>query len=192
MRAAGNDYNVQEAAGAFGDLGTLIPFLVGYVTITRLDPQNLLLAFGITAMISGLYFRTPLPVQPMKAIGTAAITHAGLITPGAVWIAAAATGVAWLRLGVSGVVTWIAALTSRPVVRGIVLGLGLSFILEGATLMRSGPVPCDRRRRSHFLAAGARAAPCAARLACLWCRCGIPPRSRARRRRASLGAVAPD
>ena len=140
MRVAGNEYNVQETAGAFGDLGTLIPFLIGYVTITRLDPQNLLLAFGVTAVISGLYFRTPLPVQPMKAIGTAAIAHAGVITAGAVWVAAAATGLAWLALGVSGLVTWVAALTSRPVVRGIVLGLGLSFILEGVTLMRSGPV----------------------------------------------------
>ena len=136
MRVAGNDYDVREVAGAFGDLGTLIPFLVGYVTITRLEPQNLLLAFGLTAVVSGLYFRTPMPVQPMKAIGTAAIAHGALVTPGAVWIAAAATGVAWLVLSVSGLVTWVAALTSRPVVRGIVLGLGLSFILEGVTLMR--------------------------------------------------------
>ena len=140
MRVAGNDYDVREVAGAFGDLGTLIPFLVGYVTITRLDPQNLLLAFGLTAVISGFYFRTPMPVQPMKAIGTAAIAHGALVTPGAVWIAAAATGVAWLALSASGLVTWIAALTSRPVVRGIVLGLGLSFILEGVTLMKGGVV----------------------------------------------------
>ena len=140
MRIAGNDYDVREVAGAFGDLGTLIPFLIGYVTITGLEPQNLLLAFGLTAIISGLYFRTPMPVQPMKAIGTAAIAHGALVTPGAVWVAAAATGMAWLALSVSGLVTWVAALTSRPVVRGIVLGLGLSFILEGVTLMRGGPL----------------------------------------------------
>jgi hypothetical protein len=140
MRVAGNDYDVREVAGAFGDLGTLIPFLVGYVTITRLDPQNLLLAFGLTAVVSGFYFRTPMPVQPMKAIGTAAIAHGALVTPGAVWIAAAATGVAWLALSASGLVTWVAALTRRPVVRGIVLGLGLSFILEGVTLMKGGVV----------------------------------------------------
>jgi hypothetical protein len=139
MRVAGNDYDVREVAGAFGDLGTLIPFLVGYVTVTRLEPQNLLLAFGLTAIVSGLYFRTPMPVQPMKAIGTAAIAQGALVTPGAVWIAALTTGAAWLVLSVSGLVTWVAALTSRPVVRGIVLGLGLSFVLEGVTLMRAGP-----------------------------------------------------
>jgi len=43
-------------------------------------------------------------------------------------------------MGITGAVSWLAALTARPVVRGIVLGLGLSFILEGVTLMRGGPV----------------------------------------------------
>ena len=43
-------------------------------------------------------------------------------------------------MGASGAVSWLAALTRRPVVRGMVLGLGLSFILEGVNLMRSGPV----------------------------------------------------
>jgi hypothetical protein len=40
MRLRGNDYNVREAGGVFGDLGTLIPFLVGYLTITQLDPVS--------------------------------------------------------------------------------------------------------------------------------------------------------
>ncbi|HZM24799.1 MAG TPA: hypothetical protein VFC02_23820 [Anaerolineales bacterium] len=35
----GNAYNLRELAGAFGDLGTLIPFLVGYITIYRVVPQ---------------------------------------------------------------------------------------------------------------------------------------------------------
>ncbi|PWU20543.1 MAG: sulfate transporter [Candidatus Rokuibacteriota bacterium] len=38
-------------------------------------------------------------------------------------------------MGLSGAVTWIARLTSRPVVQGLVLGLGLSFILEGINLI---------------------------------------------------------
>ena len=34
MRIAGNEFNKSELAGAFGDLGTLIPFVVGYITVT--------------------------------------------------------------------------------------------------------------------------------------------------------------
>jgi MFS superfamily sulfate permease-like transporter len=139
MKVAGNEFDRSELAGAFGDFGTLIPFVVGYITITRLDPQGVLLGFGLLAVATGLYFRTPMPVQPMKAIATAAITHPAIATRGAIFVAAVATGVLWLLLGATRAVSWLAALTSRPVVRGIVLGLGLSFILEGVTLMQAGP-----------------------------------------------------
>jgi MFS superfamily sulfate permease-like transporter len=42
-------------------------------------------------------------------------------------------------MGLTRAVSWLAALTARPVVYGIVLGLGLSFIAEGVRLMQSGP-----------------------------------------------------
>ena len=140
MKLGGNEYTLREAAGALGDLGTLIPFVVGYITINRLDAQSVLLGFGLVGIVSGFYFRTPMPVQPMKAIATTAITHAGTVTPGMLWASALTTGVFWLVMGITGAVSWLAALTARPVVRGIVMGLGLSFILEGVTLMRGGPV----------------------------------------------------
>jgi hypothetical protein len=73
-------YNLRELAGAFGDLGTLIPFLVGSITIMKLDPVGVLVAFGLFQIIAGLYCKTPMPIQPMKAIGTAAISHAGALT----------------------------------------------------------------------------------------------------------------
>jgi hypothetical protein len=47
MKVGGNEYNLQELAGAFGDLGTLIPFLVGYITISHLDPVGVLVGFGL-------------------------------------------------------------------------------------------------------------------------------------------------
>ena len=135
----GNRYDRSELAGAFGDLGTLVPFVVGYVTINRLDPQAVLLAFGLVALATGLYFRTPMPVQPMKAIATVAVTQAATVTPAMIWASGLVTGVFWLAMAITGAVSWVAALTSRPVVRGLVLGLGLSFILEGVNLMQRGP-----------------------------------------------------
>ncbi|MBI2016832.1 MAG: sulfate transporter, partial [Candidatus Rokubacteria bacterium] len=140
MRLGGNRFDRSELAGAFGDLGTLVPFVVGYITIARLDAQGVLLGFGLLALGTGLYFRTPMSVQPMKAIATVAITQPQLVTPGAIFASAVVTGLFWLGMGISGAVSWLAALTSRPVVRGIVLGLGLSFILEGVGLMNQGPL----------------------------------------------------
>jgi MFS superfamily sulfate permease-like transporter len=39
-------------------------------------------------------------------------------------------------MGLSGAVSWIAKITSRPVVQGLVLGLGFGLLLEGVKLMR--------------------------------------------------------
>ena len=134
MRLGGNDYNLREVAGAFGDLGTLIPFVVGYITVAGMEPVGVLVAFGLSKIVAGLYFKSPIPIQPMKAIGTVAISHPTLITPGAILASGLFTGVLWLLLGVSGAVTWIARITSRPVVQGLILGLGLGFVLEGVKM----------------------------------------------------------
>jgi predicted benzoate:H+ symporter BenE len=140
MRIGGNEYDLQELAGAFGDLGTLIPFLVGYITISKMDPVGVLVAFGLFKIFVGLYFKTPVPVQPMKAIGTAAITHAASIGQGAIWASGLFTGIFWLVMGLTGAITWIAKITSRPIVHGLVLGLGLGFILEGVRMMHGDPL----------------------------------------------------
>ena len=139
MRLWGNDYNKMEFAGAFGDLGTLIPFVVGYITLNKMDPLGILVAFGLFKIFVGLYFRTPVPIQPMKAIGGMAIAHSGSITPGMIWGSGIFTGLFWLLMGATGAITWIEKITTKPVVRGIMLGLGLSFIVEGLGMMRDQP-----------------------------------------------------
>jgi len=45
-------------------------------------------------MASGLYYRTPLPIQPMKAIGAAAVV--GGISPTALFGSGLTTGLFWL------------------------------------------------------------------------------------------------
>jgi predicted benzoate:H+ symporter BenE len=140
MRLLGNDYNRMEFAGAFGDLGTLIPFVVGYITLNKMDPLGILVAFGLFKIFVGLYFRTPVPIQPMKAIGGMAIAHAGTITPGMIWGSGIFTGIFWLLMGLTGAITWIEKITTKPVVRGIMLGLGLSFVVEGLGMMRGEPL----------------------------------------------------
>jgi Molybdate transporter of MFS superfamily len=140
MKVGGNEYNLQELAGAFGDLGTLIPFLVGYITISHMDPVGVLVGFGLFKIIVGLSFKTPVPIQPMKAIGTAAISHPGTITVGAIWASGLFSGMIWLLMGLTGAVTWIAKITSRPLVQGLILGLGLGFIVEGVKMMEANVV----------------------------------------------------
>jgi MFS superfamily sulfate permease-like transporter len=130
-----------EWAGAFGDLGTFIPFVVAYVAVVKVPPFGVLLSFGIAMVASGLYYKTPFPVQPMKAIGAVAATQAAqtaVITQYTVYAADLATGLMWLLLGLTGAASLIARLIPRFVVIGIVLGLGMNFMLQGIGMMSGG------------------------------------------------------
>lgn len=138
MTPASNRFDRMEWAGAFGDLGTLVPFVAAYITILKMDPLGILLAFGVSMVACGWFYRTPFPVQPMKAIGAVAITQAAQLSTlngNSVIAASLVTGVIWLLLGVTGMAAKISRLVPREVMLGIVLGLGMSFMLQGARMM---------------------------------------------------------
>jgi hypothetical protein len=135
-----NRWDRMEWAGAFGDLGTLIPFVVAYIAVVHMDPFGILFSFGLAMVIAGLYYKTPFPVQPMKAIGAVAATQAAqtaTILPTTVFGADLVTGLAWLLLGLTGAANQIGRWVPRYVVVGIVLGLGLGFMLDGIKMMSS-------------------------------------------------------
>jgi hypothetical protein len=136
--ARGNRFDRMEWAGAFGDLGTFIPFVVAYLGIVKLDPFGVLFSFGLAMIVCGFVYRTPFPVQPMKAVGAIATTQAAqtlTVTAGAVYAASLASGVVWLLLGLTGTAQKVARLVGRPVVVGIILGLGFGFMLSGVKMM---------------------------------------------------------
>jgi MFS superfamily sulfate permease-like transporter len=127
-----------EWSGAFGDLGTLVPFLLAYIAVVKIDPAGILLTFGVAMIVVGLVYRTPFPVQPMKAIGSVAATHtaAGVaLTAGTFHLAALLTGLLWLAIGTSGVAQRLSRLVSPAVCFGVILGLGMALMLEAVRMM---------------------------------------------------------
>lgn len=140
MASDKNKYNLNEWAGAFGDLGVFIPYVIGYVSIVGLNPVGVLFSFGILMIGAGLFYRTPMPIQPMKAIGGAAIASGGAISPQLIWGAGIATGIIWLLLGISGSMKWIAKIITKPVLQGIMLGLGIAFMLEAVRMIKTNLV----------------------------------------------------
>ncbi len=133
-----NSFGRMEWAGAFGDLGTLIPFAAAYIGVLKIDPMGVLFAFGAAMIVCGFYYKTPFPVQPMKAIGAVAATQAAqtaTITAGAVYAAGLVTGILWLVLGLTGLAEKLSKLVPRTVLIGIILGLGMGFMLEGIRMM---------------------------------------------------------
>jgi predicted benzoate:H+ symporter BenE len=137
-----NRYDLAELAGAFGDLGTLIPFVAAYISILRMDAGSILLSCGSALIVVGFVYRTPFPVQPMKAIGAAALTQTSQIaalTSSNVVGAGLVTGLIWLLLGATGFAHRLVRWVPRPALLGVVMGLGFSFMLEGIRMMAQNP-----------------------------------------------------
>jgi len=118
-------FTLKEFGGAFGDWGTLIPFIIGYVSIVGLNPAGIFFTLGITNIILGIRFNLPLPVQPQKTIGTVAISEKW--DPNMVISTGFGTGIIWFLLGFSKKLTKIVEKVPIITVRGI--QLGLAFIL---------------------------------------------------------------
>jgi hypothetical protein len=101
-------------------------------------PSGVLFAFGIAMLVCGFVYRTPIPVEPMKAAGAIATTQGAqtlTLTPATAHGASLVTGLIWLVLGLTGTANRVANLVKRPIVVGIILGLGLGFMIEGAKMM---------------------------------------------------------
>jgi hypothetical protein len=75
--AEGRTSPVGEVSGAFGDLGTFLPYVVAAVGAGLLAPTPVLLGFAAGYLFVALVYRAPVAVQPMKAIG--ALMHAGTL-----------------------------------------------------------------------------------------------------------------
>lgn len=141
-KTTSNRFDVHEWAGAFGDLGTLIPFVVAYIMVLKMDASGILVAFGVALIAVGALYKTPFPVQPMKAVGAASVGQAALtmgLGSGAVIGATLSTGVLWLLLAGTGLAKRLSAWVPRPALLGVVMGLGFSFMLEGVRMMSGTP-----------------------------------------------------
>lgn len=123
--AARLTFTRSEIAGAFGDIGTDLPLLIGVVLATGMDPTTVFVVFGVLQMASGLVYRLPMPVQPLKAM--AAIAIAGRIAPSLLAAGGLIVGVVMMGLARTGALAWIAAVVPKPVVRGIQVGLALQL-----------------------------------------------------------------
>ena len=124
-----------ELAGSFGDLGTLLPIVVAMILINKLSPSTVFLFFGLFYLMTGFYFRLPIPVQPLKAVGAIAIAYPAVITESVIGASGVIFGVLLLLFSITGFVDKLARIFTQPVVRGIQLALGLVFLRRGIELI---------------------------------------------------------
>ena len=118
-------FDLREANGALGDIGTLLPLMLGTIALVGLSSSQVLLVFGAFYIATGVIYRLPIPVQPMKAIAAMALVSE--VTPASIALSGMLIGGVLLFLGASGLIDRIARLVPQSVLAGLQLGLGLSL-----------------------------------------------------------------
>ncbi|HEX2255814.1 MAG TPA: putative sulfate/molybdate transporter, partial [Afifellaceae bacterium] len=129
--------SLRELSGALGDLGTLLPLMLGTIAVAGLAPTPVLVGFALFYIATAAIYRLPIPVQPMKAI--AAVLLVSELSPAAVAASGIMIGAALLVLGVTGWIERLARLVPQSVLAGLQLGLGLALGLLALELMGSAP-----------------------------------------------------
>lgn len=119
--------NRNEFSGAFGDIGTDLPLIIGMLLATNLEMSNTLIVFGILQILTSVIYGIPMPVQPLKAVAIIVITQK--LSVAVIWGGGIAIGVIMLFLTVTGLLTWLDKVIPKTVIRGIQLGLGIQLSL---------------------------------------------------------------
>jgi hypothetical protein len=117
---------LQDASGSVADLGVLAPIAAALILGNGLDAGTVLVGAGALYLAAGLYFRVPVPVQPIKA--AAAIAIARGLPPETIGAAGAVLGVLLVVLAATGAARLLARVFAPPLVRGLQLGVGLILI----------------------------------------------------------------
>jgi sulfate permease, SulP family len=154
---------LRELSGGFGDVGMLIPLAVGLIAVNGLNATAVFGGVGLLYLATALYFRVPVPVQPLKAFAAAALAlqlDAATIAAGALMMTAVMAALAAL-----GLADRLAARFPAVLVRGIQVSVALLLAKAAFELAEKGNwpglAPIDATL-SLAIAAGA----CALLLAC--------------------------
>lgn len=124
-------FDRNELSGAFGDIGTDLPLIVGMILAAKLDPASVLTMFGLMQLLTGLAYGLPMPAQPLKAM--AVLVIAGKAGASLLYGGGLAIGITMLALTVTGLMDWLAVAVPKSVVRGIQCGLGLQLAILALT-----------------------------------------------------------
>ncbi|HTY15231.1 MAG TPA: putative sulfate/molybdate transporter [Methanoregulaceae archaeon] len=131
-------FNVSELAGAFGDFGTIIPLMFAAALVCHLNLGMILLFFGIWFVITGLYYRLPVPIEPMKVVAVVAISS--VLAGPELAAAGILLGLMFFFLGFGRWMEYINRYVPDPVIRGIQLGLALLLLKSAGEFMVKDPM----------------------------------------------------
>lgn len=130
-------FDLRELSGALGDLGTLLPLMLATIAVVGLAPVPVVLGFANSYIATALWYRLPIPVQPMKAV--AAVLLTAEMSPQALAASGMMIGAVLLLLGATGWIDRLGRLVPQSVRAGLQLGLGAALTLVSLELMATAP-----------------------------------------------------
>jgi hypothetical protein len=136
MKIKSFEFNLRELAGSMGDFGTLFPLAIGYIAVCGLNPAGLLVMMGLANIATGLIYRLPMPIEPMKVLAVVAIAQHW--SPSLVYASGFAMGLIWLLFAVTRVIDRIMKITPQSVIRGIQVALGVLLAFQALKLVVTG------------------------------------------------------
>jgi MFS superfamily sulfate permease-like transporter len=131
-------FSLREASGAAGDLGTLLPLMLGTIAVVGLAPLPVIAGFAAFYIATALYYRLPVPVQPMKAVAAVLLTTQ--LTPATLAASGIMIGAILVALGLTGWITRLARMVPQSVLAGLQFGLGLALSVVALELMATAPL----------------------------------------------------
>ncbi|RKZ10373.1 hypothetical protein DRQ50_14510 [bacterium] len=123
-----------ELGGAVGDLGITIPLAYALVVANGYPAPRIFLLWGLMYVATGLFYRVPVSVQPLKAMAVIAIAQG--LDPALIGTAAFVYGLLFVVLAASGLIRHVRRLFSAALVRGVQLGIGLILAFKAFDLIR--------------------------------------------------------
>lgn len=133
MKIGPFEFSLSEAAGAAGDFGVLLPLALGYMVACNVEPSGLLVALGLSNIFTGLAYRLPVAVEPMKVIAAVAISQSW--SPALVRASGMAMGLVWIFLFITKAMRFVARATPASVITGIQISLGMMLAWQAAKMI---------------------------------------------------------
>jgi SulP family sulfate permease len=122
-----------EISGSVADLGVMVPLVILLITRNGMNPTAVLTTAGLLYIASGLVFRVPVAVQPLKAVAIIAI--AANLAPSVIAAAGILMGGILLLCSLTGAAKLLTRIFTRPIVRGIQLGVGILLVSNGVKML---------------------------------------------------------
>ena len=126
-----------EATGAVADLGVMVPLATALILVNGLDAGSVLVCAGLLILVTGIVFRIPFPVQPLKALTAVAVAQQ--LSPDVIHAAGLEIAAVLLLLSVRHVADIVARVFTKPVVRALQLGVGVLLVITSIKLVLDPP-----------------------------------------------------